>query len=247
MKISIITVCFNSAATIEDTIKSVVAQDCADLEYIIIDGGSVDGTLEIIGKYKDKISKVVSEPDQGIYDAMNKGIRLATGEIVGILNADDYYWNGQVLSQILIQFERENIDACYGDLVYVKRTNTNIIVRYWKAGWYNKKKLENGWIIPHPTFFVKKDVYNKFGLFDLNFKIAADYELMLRFLKKNIKLSYINRPLICMREGGYSAKNIRQRLIGWRELKIAWKKNGQEVPLFFILRRTLSKIHQYFI
>ncbi len=244
MKISIITVCYNSVGTIEDTIKSVINQDYADLEYIIIDGGSTDGTLGIVGKYKDKIAKVFSEPDKGIYDAMNKGIKLASGDIVGIINSDDFYADNKVLSKVAHSIST-GADACYGDLAYVDRRDVSKQVRYWRAGSYNANKLFRGWIMPHPTFFVKKEIYERFGLFNLSFKIAADYELMLRFLLKGISVAYIPETFVCMREGGHSAKSFKQRVSGWQEIKRAWKTNSKQIPRFIIPLRILNKVGQF--
>lgn len=245
MKLSLITISYNSASTIEDTIKSVISQNYADLEYIIVDGGSTDNTLEIISKYKDKIAKIISEPDKGIYDAMNKGIGMATGEVVGIINSDDFYFGNSVLREVVNEFEKSKADAVYGDIVYVDREDTSRHVRYWKAGQYSEKKLNYGWIMPHPAVFIKKEVYNKFGLFNLDFKIASDYELLLRFLKNGMKVSYLPRTLVCMREGGYSANSFGKRREGWSELKKAWCINNFSLPCFFIVRRILHKLNQY--
>lgn len=245
MKISIITVSYNSAETIEDTIKSVLAQDYSELEYIIVDGGSKDNTLEIVDKYKEKIAKVISESDKGIYDAMNKGIRMATGEVVGIINSDDFYEHNTVLKEISDCLSSDQIDACYGNIKYVDRVDIKKQVRFWKAGNYEKKKLAWGWIMPHPAFFVKKEVYNKLGLFNLDFRIAADYELMLRFLKNDIQVHYIDSTLVCMREGGFSGQSFKQRQKGWNELKKAWAINNLELPKLFIIKRLISKIKQY--
>lgn len=248
MKISIITVCYNSTTTIEDTVIGVLAQNYPNLEYIMVDGGSKDGTLEIINKYKDKISKIISEPDKGIYDAMNKGIKIATGDVIGILNSDDLYKNTSVIKDVAGEFqENKNVDACYGDIEYVDRKDIKKIVRFWKAGEYKKEKLNSGWIMPHPSLFVKKEIYDKYGVFNLDFRIAADYELMLRFLLKGVKVKYIHKILISMREGGFSGQNYKQRKKGWEELKKAWVVNGLFVPKFFIVRRLLSKIKQYFV
>lgn len=244
MKISVITASYNSATTIEDTIKSVLSQNYSDIEYIIIDGGSKDGTLEIINKYKDKISEIVSEPDHGLYDAMNKGIALATGDVIGILNSDDFFAGPDVLSKVANAFTPE-IDLCYGNIRYVDRIDTKKKVRFWRAGEYKKEKLDSGWIMPHPAVFVRKNLYDKFGLFNLEFKIAADYELLLRFLKHDIKVKYIDETLVHMREGGFSAINYKRRKAGWEELKKAWVSNGLKLPKFFIIRRLLSKIDQY--
>lgn len=245
MKISIITVSYNSEQTIEQTIKSVLGQKGADLEYIIVDGGSKDGTLEIINRYKDKITKIISEPDKGIYDAMNKGVQLATGDVVGIINSDDFYFDDNVLNSVVIEFEKSDVDAVYGDIVYVDREETKKHVRFWKAGEYKESKLKSGWIMPHPAFFVRRECYEKWGIFNLSFKIAADYELMLRFIKKGLRMKYLSQILVCMREGGYSASNFKQRVAGWQELKKSWQINGLKVPKFFVIRRVLSKVNQY--
>lgn len=247
MKISIITVSYNSSQTIEDTIVSVLAQNYQELEYIIIDGNSTDTTMDIVNKYKDKIHKIISEKDGGIYDAMNKGIKMATGDIVGILNSDDLYKSLTVLKDVVDCFKERNFDACYGNIEYVDRCDIKKVVRFWRAGEYKKEKLNSGWIMPHPAFFVKKEIYDKYGLFNLGFRIAADYELMFRFLLKGIKVGYIDKTLVSMREGGFSGQGYVQRKKGWGELKKAWTANGLSVPKFFIARRLLFKIKQYFI
>lgn len=246
MKISIVTPCFNSSATIEDTIKSVIGQDYGSIEYIIIDGGSTDNTIEIIKKFGDKISKVVSERDGGIYDAMNKGVSLATGDVVGILNSDDLYADNKVISRVANSF-KDDIDACYGDLAYVDRLDISKKVRFWKAGKFSFSKIRRGWIMPHPAFFIRRELYNKFGAFNLTFKIAADYEIMLRLLLNGLKPVYIPETLVCMREGGFSAKSLRQRMAGWSELRRAWTANGKMPPLFLIPLRVLSKFSQFFV
>lgn len=247
MKISIITASYNSAKTIEDTIKSVLSQTYRDIEYIIIDGASNDETLAVIAKYQNEYKiKLISEPDNGLYDAMNKGIDLATGDIIGILNSDDFYKNNTILSKINESFTNNNVDAVYADLEYVDEFNIKKITRTWIAGKYQEKKLNNGWIIPHPTFFVKKDIYNKYGRFNLKFKIAADYELLLRFIKLHqISLYYLPEIIVSMRTGGTSGRNLKQRQKGWLELKKAWTENNLPIPFLFILRRVLFKIRQY--
>ncbi|MBL7057743.1 glycosyltransferase [Patescibacteria group bacterium] len=250
MKISIITVCLNSEATIKDAIDSVNNQTYLDIEHIIVDGVSKDRTLNIVMRSKGKnsrITRVISEPDSGLYDAMNKGVKLATGDIVGILNADDFYFNNEVLGRVAQSFEVNDIDACYGNLVYVERDNIGKIKRYWKAGEYEQRRLKYGWMPPHPTFFCKRDVYSKQGLFNLNFNIAADYEFMLRVLKRGIKIAYIDESLVYMRECGHSAKSLKQRIAGWSELYMAWRVNGFCVPIFMVVARILFKIQQYFI
>ncbi|MFA7245506.1 MAG: glycosyltransferase family 2 protein [Candidatus Magasanikbacteria bacterium] len=245
MKISLITISYNSAKTIEKTIQSVLSQTYTDIEYIIIDGASTDGTLKIFNKYKDKISKIISEKDKGIYDAMNKGISLATGDVVGIINSDDFYIDEFSIAKVMDCFENNKVDACYANLEYLNRENIDKKVRSWRAGEYDQKKLSSGWAPPHPTFFVKKEIYEKYGKFNLDFKIAADYELMLRFLIKGINIVYINENLVCMREGGHSAKSVAQRIKGWQEIRKSWQVNNRQVPKCLIFRRILSKLSQY--
>lgn len=237
MKISIITPTFNSATTIERTIQSVLSQNYPDLEYIIIDGGSKDDTLEIVNKYKDKIAKIVSEPDKGIYDAMNKGIALATGEVVGILNSDDYYPDETVISMVMGKLESSAVDACYGDLVYFKKDNIKHVVRLWRPGAFKAFKFSYGWVPPHPTFFVRKKVYDQFGAYRLDLPIAADFELMLRFIiKQKISLAYLPKILVRMQAGGESARSLYNRLDGMRQLVAAWQMNDLPVPALFYFR-----------
>lgn len=244
MKISIITPTYNSEKAIARTIESIINQDYKNLEYIIIDGKSTDNTLSIIQEYKKKIPiKLISENDQGVYDAMNKGINLSSGEIISILNSDDLYDNNKILSEAQSAFNKDDkTGIVYGDIKYFAN-KPNHTTRYWKTGTYREKKLNNGWIIPHPALFIKKSVYQKYGAFNLNFKIAADYEFILRILKVHkLKPAYL--PLVCVRmyNQGSSAKN---RIAGWKELKKAWEVNNLNLPKFFIIRRILFKISQY--
>ena len=185
MKVSIITVSFNAEETISDTIKSVINQDYENIEYIIIDGASKDKTSSIVKSFGFKVAKFISEPDKGIYDAMNKGLALATGEIIGILNADDFYADSSIISKVVKRFQEEKVEGLYADLVYVKRNDTNKITRVWRSGDYSKGKFLKGWMPPHPTFFVKREVYEKYGNFNLDLPSAADYEIMLRFIHKH--------------------------------------------------------------
>lgn len=214
MKISIITVCFNSANTISDTINSVASQDYPEIEHIIVDGGSTDGTLDILEK-ASSVARFVSEPDKGIYDAMNKGIAMATGDVVGILNADDFYVNGLVLNQIARVFNNKDVDACYADLIYVKERDTSKVVRYWKSQNFKPGLFLKGWMPAHPTFFVRKSVYEQHGVFNLNYRIAADVEMLFRLLElKRINTIYLTETIIKMRLGGTtnkSVKNIKQQ------------------------------------
>lgn len=246
IKITIITPTYNAAKTLSRTIDSVIDQKYPNLEYIIIDGSSNDGTLEIIQKYQREIEiTLVSEPDKGLYDAMNKGVEMATGDVIGILNSDDFYFEDSVLKMVSEVFSKQKVDAVYGDLKYFSN-DVNNVTRYWKAGEYSEAKLQNGWTIPHPTLFVHKSVYEKYGLFDTSFSLAADYEFTLRILKKHkIKTQYIPKTFTMMYCGGRSGRNLKQRIMGWRELKKSWKINKLQTPFLFILRRTLYKISQF--
>ncbi|MBW8015809.1 MAG: glycosyltransferase [Planctomycetes bacterium] len=246
MKISIITVCFNSAATIEDTIKSVLSQDYSDIEYIVVDGKSTDPTLEILAKYRDRISRHISEPDSGIYDAMNKGINLASGSIIGFLNSDDIYANKEVISKVAQVMQTKDIDCCYGDLEYVAENNPNKIVRRWKSQPYHDSLFRKGWHPPHPTFFVKRSAYYTYGVFDLSYNIGADYELMLRFLQRyNLRTKYIPNILVKMRCGGISNRNLYQIIKANIECYRAWKKNDLKMSPLTIIRKPFSKISQF--
>lgn len=247
MKVSIITVCYNSSETIESTIQSVVAQNYPDIEYIIIDGLSSDNTVQIVEKYKSKIAKIISEKDKGIYDAINKGIALATGDIVAILHADDFYTDQNVISTIVDTFNKQNVDAVYGDLQYVDRTDTDKIKRNWISGAYQKQNFLKGWMPPHPSFFVKKECYDKFGNFNTTLLSAADYELMLRFLyKNNCSVAYIPKVLVKMRVGGKSNVSLMNRIKANREDKKAWELNGLSPSMFTFVRKPLSKLGQFF-
>ncbi|UZE93505.1 MAG: glycosyltransferase [Candidatus Nealsonbacteria bacterium] len=245
--ISIITVVLNGKKTIEKTLKSVLEQGYENIEYIIIDGGSTDGTLDIINRYKDKIKKIVSEPDKGIYDAMNKGIAMASGDIIGILNGDDLYADGNVIKKVVEKMEEDKADVCWGDLIYVNANNSDKIVRYWKSSEYKEGKFQKGWMPPHSTFFVKKQIYKKYGVFNLDFPISADYELMLRFLEKyKLKSCYMSQVLVKMRIGGQSNKNLLNIVKGNVECYKAYKINGLKISFLRIFLKPLSKISQYF-
>ena len=244
MKVSIITVAYNSQSTIEETIQSVLSQDYSAIEYIVIDGGSSDGTVDLIKKYQANIDYFVSEPDQGIYDAMNKGVDAATGELIGILNSDDVYANNKVISDLVNQVKGH--DAVYGDLVYVKANDLNKIKRVWKSGNYKTGSFVKGWMPPHPTFFVKKACYTNLGSYDTRLKSAADYELMLRFiLKNNISISYLPKVVVKMRLGGVSNVSFKNRYLANREDKLAWKLNGLRPRFVTFLLKPLRKITQF--
>lgn len=247
LKISIITVCYNSAETIENTIRSVVSQDYNSIEYIIVDGGSTDETLRIIEKYKTNVSKLISEKDDGIYHAINKGIALATGDIIGILHADDFYTNSDVIHNIAKVFSEKKVDTVYGDLQYVDRVDTSKIKRHWHSGEYSNGLFLKGWMPPHPTFFVKQICYEKYGSYNTSLHSAADYELMLRLLHKHkCTTAYIPEVLVKMRVGGKSNVSFMNRIRANREDKKAWLINGLKPGLFTFIRKPLSKLGQFF-
>lgn len=245
-KISIITVTYNSAATLEHTIQSVLLQDHPDLEYIVVDGASTDETLNIIRKYRHKIDHFVSEKDNGLYYALNKGIALATGDIVGMLHADDFYIDDHVLSKVDARFARSGADAVYADLYYVDTADTGKIIRKWKSGEYSEGKFLWGWMPPHPAFFVKKEIYNRYGGFDTTLRSAADYELMLRFIHKNkIKLAYLPEYIVKMRTGGQSNASLKNRVKANQEDRKAWELNGLKPYFFTLALKPLRKIFQF--
>lgn len=246
MKLSLITPAYNSAHTLTRTIESVLEQKYPNLEYIIVDGASTDDTRSIVESYKDKLNIIfISEPDNGIYDAMNKGIQKSTGNIIGVLNSDDFFNTSDILSDVEQAFENMKVEAVYGDISYFK-TDTKKTTRYWKSGTYSESKLNNGWTIPHPALFVRKSVYERCGLFRTEYKIAADYEFILRILKiHKIQTLYIPKVFVRMYDGGTSGQNIDQRKIGWKELRKAWEDNNLSIPKLFITRRLISKVIQF--
>jgi len=247
MKVTIITAVLNSVTTIEDCIRSVCSQSYPNIEHIIIDGGSTDGTIEVIKRYMDSISMFISEPDNGMYDAINKGLMNARGDVVGILNADDFYANEKVIEKIVEVFKKNGVDSCYGDLIYVDKEDPDKIVRYWKSKPFRSISFMYGWHPPHPTFFVRKWVYDKYGFFNPDFKIAGDYELMLRFIEKNkISTSYIPEVLVKMRIGGISNKSLKNIILQTCEDYKAWRLNGLHSGFFAVFLKKIRKIFQFF-
>ncbi len=247
MKFSIVTVAYNAGSTIENTIQSVLCQQDVDVQYIIIDGASTDNTMDIIGRYSEKIDVIISEPDDGIYSAMNKGLEFAEGDIVAFLNADDIYADNSVLYRIAKVFELHNVDACYGDLVYVDKHKPDKIVRYWKSRKFKKGLFKSGWMPAHPTFFAKKEIYEKFGDFDEQFKLQSDFDLTMRFMELHeISTYYFPEVLVNMMMGGTSNKRISNIIRGNLEAYRSCKKNGLNVNCVFILRKMLSRVPQFF-
>ncbi len=245
MKLSLITITYNSSSTIADTIKSVLNQTYSDIEYLVIDGASKDNTLSIIKEYEPQFNgrmKWISEPDNGIYDAMNKGILMATGDIIGILNSDDLFFDNDVLKDIAHTFEYNDIDCLYGNLKFVDAMDINKVVRTWKGSQHYPNGFLKGWHPAHPTFYVRKEVYEKYGVFDTSFDVSADFELMLRFIEKHkISNLYIDRYFVKMRMGGESTGSIKKIIKGNKNILRALKKNGYNVSKIYPIKRLLPK------
>ena len=243
MKISIITVVYNNKETIKDAIDSVLSQTYKDIEYIIVDGESRDGTVEIIESYGDKISKFITEPDNGLYDAMNKGIALATGDVIGILNSDDFYMNEFVIEKVVKVFEEQEIDSLFADLVYVKPDNLERVVRHYDSRVFKPSKFAYGWMPAHPTFFVKREMYEKYGLFKTDYIIAADYELLVRFLYKHkVSYYYLQEVITKMRTGGVSTNGLKSNWILNQEIIRACDENGIKTNMCKVLSKYPQKI-----
>ena len=244
--LSIITVTYNAAATIAGCIASVASQT-VPVEHLVMDGNSSDSTAALARQFLPAGGRLLVEPDQGMYDAMNKGIALSRGEVIGILNADDRYAHPQVLERVAALFSDETVDSCYGDLVYVGEDDPDRVVRYWVAGTFSRTGFYWGWMPPHPTFFVRRRVYEQFGMFKLNQGSAADYELMLRFLfRHRISTRYIPEVLIAMRSGGVSNRTVGNRFNANRMDRNAWKVNGLRPLPWTLFCKPLRKIPQFF-
>lgn len=241
MKVSIITVCLNSEKFLNDCISSVREQSHLDIEYIVIDGGSEDRTREVILKNKDIISKYKFEPDRGMYDAINKGIKMATGDIIGILNSDDVFASSESVSTIVAGFEKHNTDAVYGNLVYVCPENINKITRFWKSRTFKRRHFCWGWMPAHPTFYIKRDLISHFGLYENHFHTAADYEFMARYLYYHrCSATHLDEILVKMRRGGMSNGSLKRRLRANRRDYLAMKKNHIPFPLFTSMSKTFD-------
>ncbi len=245
MKISIITVAFNSEATIEDTILSVGDQTYPEVEHLVIDGASTDGTRDIIRKHK--VTGWISEPDKGMYDAVNKGIAMASGDVIGVLNSDDIYAHTHVLENIATVFEDPAVEACYADLVYVDPHDTDRVVRYMEACNYREGLFQKGWCPPHPTFFVRKKIYARLGVYDLGYTIGNDVELMMRFLARyQIQSKYLPEIIVKMRAGGVSNRSIGNIFRQNVEILKAARSNKITVsPFIFIFSKIFSRYRQY--
>lgn len=247
MKISIITVCYNSVETIEDTLKSIASQTYPHIEHIVIDGGSTDGALAVLERYRAQIAVLISEPDRGIYDAMNKGLARATGEVIGFLNADDYYAGPEVIATIARAFQREKgIEGVYGDLLYIDPKKSNRVVRYWQSNPFKPGAFLKGWCPAHPTFYVRKSVYDRYGVFDLNYKMGNDVELMMRFMEcQGISTHYLPEVLVHMRVGGASNQSWKSIVLQNKEIIRAAKVHQLPIRVWaFILHKLWSRLKQ---
>lgn len=246
MKVSIITATYNSSKTICDTLTSLNAQTYSDIEYIIIDGASSDDTIAVIEENCTRVATIISEPDEGIYDALNKGIRAATGDLVGFLHSDDLFAYPDAIKELVETLQRENTQSVYADLEYVSRDDTSKIIRKWKSGEFKQQKLRNGWMPPHPTFFMKRELYIQHGTFDLSLNIAADYDSLLRYLwSKNVTASYLPKVVTKMRVGGASNRSLKNIIEKTKEDIQALKNNRVFWPSA-LLMKNLSKFPQFF-
>ncbi|EGR2422861.1 glycosyltransferase [Vibrio cholerae] len=242
MKVSIITVCYNSAKTLEDTIVSVVSQDYENIEYIIIDGGSTDRTNEIVEKYAGNIDVYLSEKDEGLYDAMNKGIKLAKGDVIGILNSDDFFASKSSVSNLMSGFSQSNVDAVYSDLVYVQADNTNKITRLYSSKIFKRSLIKFGLMLPHPTFYAKRSVYEKCGFYKLNYRVAADFEFITRCAVRGMQFKRVPKVTVKMREGGISSRGLLWRVHQNSEIVRACRDNGIYTNLAMVALKLPYKI-----
>ena len=246
MKISLITVTFNSEKYLSHCIDSIQRQTHKNIEHIIVDGNSTDNTVKIIQQYGTAISKWISEPDRGMYDAINKGIVLATGDVIGVLNSDDMLYSDDVLENIVRTFEEENVDSVYGDLQYVDQEVTSRVFRTWKGKKYDRNLFKMGWMPGHPTFYVKKSVVDMYGGYENHYFTAADYEFMARYLfRHKISSCYLPKLIVKMRRGGASNNNIKHRFRANRRDYLAMKKNSIPMPFLVSILKPLIKVHQY--
>lgn len=246
MKISVITACFNCAATIGQTLDSIASQTGVDVEHIVVDGASTDATLDVVASHSRKPERLISERDAGVYDAMNKGIAVASGEVVGFLNADDFFAGPDILADVARAMSVPDVDACYADLVYVSPTNTERVVRFWKSCDYRPGMSLSGWMPAHPTFYVRRSVYERFGGFDLEFRRQSDFELTTRLLEVHrIRAVYVPRVWVRMRTGGLSNNSLRGVLKGNLEAYRALRKLRLPVSPLFMLRKMASRLPQF--
>lgn len=247
MKVSIITAVYNARETVGDAIESILAQSYPNIELVVIDGASTDGTMEVLERYREKLGVLVSEKDRGIYDALNKGVARASGDVIGFLHADDMFASSEAVKRIAHAFSDPSVDATYGDLVYVNKLNSDKVIRYWRAGEYTHSRLKAGWMPPHPTFYVRRSVYERMGGFDASLRVAADYDCMLRFLwQGRIKCQYVPEVLVKMRVGGASNRSLANILRKSAEDYEAIRRNNVG-GVHTLVWKNVSKIPQFFL
>lgn len=247
MKITVITAAYNAASTIEDAILSVASQTYPDVEHILVDGGSRDGTLDVIERHRNKIAKVISEPDRGIYDAMNKGVKAASGEVIGFLNADDVYPHANVIAMVAEIMEREQLDALFGDVEFFPPHNPAITLRRYSSARFRPDRIAWGWMPAHPALFVRREVFQRVGAFRTDYRIAGDFEFVARaFSEKNLRYRHLPEVLVRMRTGGISTAGWRNTVLLNREVLRACRENGIQTNMLKILSKYPAKLLEYF-
>lgn len=245
-RVSIITAVYNRVSTIECALQSIRSQKNAEIELIVVDGMSNDGTAEVLERNRSRIDTLIQEPDDGIYDALNKGLEAASGDVVGFLHADDFFASDSVIQRVVGQFDGSECDGVYGDLLYVSAEDPRKVIRYWRAGHFSQGTLRWGWMPPHPTVYLRRDAYRMLGGFRTDLQIAADYEILVRmFAKHRLKMRYLEEILVKMRVGGKSNASLRNRMLANREDRRAWAINGMRPPTGLRFTKPLRKLSQY--
>ncbi|MGK7659766.1 MULTISPECIES: glycosyltransferase family 2 protein [unclassified Marinovum] len=245
LKISVVTAVFNRKDTVANAIESLQAQTYSEVEHVIQDGGSTDGTLGILEQKSNASTRIQSAPDAGIYDAINKGIARAEGEVIGLMHSDDFFADDRVIADVAELFEDSDVDGVYGDLQYVSAEDTTRVIRHWRSGPYDPRRLRHGWMPPHPTVYLRRKVFEEFGLYDTSYRIAADYDAMLRYMGKGgIRMAYLPRVMVKMRVGGESNRSLKHIILKSREDYHALRSNGMG-GAGALVRKNLSKIRQF--
>ncbi len=244
MKVSIITSCYNREVSIRDTIESVLSQDYPDIEYIVVDGASNDNSLGIINEYKGRITTIISESDMGMYEGINKGLRAATGDIIGLIHSDDFFYSKDTISEIIQQIQQQSADIIYGDGLFVDPINTTKIIRNWRSGKYKKRNMRNGWLPLHPTVYIRKECFDQMGIYNETYKIAADSDFLIRYMyNANFKVTYYNKYVVKMRMGGVSTDPCKM-IQKWVEDIRLYRSHGFN-PYWTLACKILSKIPQF--
>lgn len=244
MKVSIITSCFNRESTIGDAIRSVLSQTYPDVEYIVVDGASKDGSLNVIRQYQDRIARIISEPDKGMYEGINKGIRVATGDVIGLMHSDDFFYSPDSVTHIVKTFEQTGADLVYGNGLFVDFDNTDKVVRNWISGPFQRKKMRRGWLPLHPTVYIRRDCFTRLGLYNESYKIASDSELLLRYMYEGgLDIAYLDEYIVRMRMGGLSTDPEKMKK-KWKEDLRLYRDHGFP-PYRTLACKVLSKIPQF--